>query len=209
MPVSFCINFYNSRHEEVQFIHLCRVIKSTGIIHFGILVSWTICLPMESIIAGRMWMMKILLIGFFCTISLKGAGGAELVIQIPDNLNQDNSTYRLDYWPPHGSPAPNTTIASRDIGHVIQFSRGLPGTKYEFWLYYSNSTNKDWLTWTASITTAPDPPSNLTVNVKNGKSALINFSPPTKGSFSSFKIKLLSLAENKPTRTINLTSASP
>lgn len=164
---------------------------------------------MESIIAGRMWMMKILLIGFFCTISLKGAGGAELVIQIPDNLNQDNSTYRLDYWPPHGSPAPNTTIASRDIGHVIQFSRGLPGTKYEFWLYYSNSTNKDWLTWTASITTAPDPPSNLTVNVKNGKSALINFSPPTKGSFSSFKIKLLSLAENKPTRTINLTSASP
>lgn len=79
--------------------------------------------------------------------------GADLVIRIPGNLSQDNSSYRLDYAPPHGIPPPNTTIASRDIGDVIQFSNGLPGTKYEFWLYYSNSSLHDWLTWTASITT--------------------------------------------------------
>ena len=81
-----------------------------------------------------------------------GARAADLVIQIPGNLSPDGS-YRLDYSPPHGSPPPNATIASRDIGDVIQFSQGLPGTKYEFWLYYSNSTVHDWLTWTASITT--------------------------------------------------------
>jgi cadherin 5 type 2 (VE-cadherin) len=77
---------------------------------------------------------------------------ADLAIQIPGNLNQDG-IYRLDYFPPHGVPSPNTTIASRDIGDVIEFSQGLPGTKYEFWLYYSNNTRRDWLTWTASITT--------------------------------------------------------
>lgn len=75
------------------------------------------------------------------------------MIRIPGNLSQDNSSYRLDYSPPHGVPPPNTTIPSRDIGDVIQFSKGLPGTKYEFWLYYSNSSLHDWLTWTASITT--------------------------------------------------------
>jgi hypothetical protein len=31
----------------------------------------------------------------------------------------------------------------------------MPGTKYDFWLYYSNSSISDWLAWTASITTAP------------------------------------------------------
>jgi hypothetical protein len=77
---------------------------------------------------------------------------ADLAIQIPGNLNQDG-IYRLDYSPPHGVPSPNTTIASRDIGDVIEFSQVLPGTKYDFWLYYSNNTRHDWLTWTASITT--------------------------------------------------------
>lgn len=79
--------------------------------------------------------------------------GADLVIEIPGNNGQDDSFYRLDYYPPHGYPAPNTTIASRDIGAEIQFSHGLPGTKYSFWLYYTNATHHDWLTWTVSITT--------------------------------------------------------
>lgn len=78
---------------------------------------------------------------------------ADLAIQIPDNLGHDNSTFRLDYSPPKGSPAPNTTIAAKDVGHTINFKNGLPGTKYDFLLYYSNSTLHDWLTWTASITT--------------------------------------------------------
>jgi cadherin 5 type 2 (VE-cadherin) len=78
---------------------------------------------------------------------------ADLVIEIPGNNGQDDSYYRLDYYPPYGHPAPNTTISSRDIGDEIQFSNGLPGTKYSFWLYYTNATHHDWLTWTVSITT--------------------------------------------------------
>ena len=54
---------------------------------------------------------------------------------------------------------------------MIAFSRGLPGTKYDFKLYYSNSSVADYLTWTASITTAPDPPSNLSIDVVDGKNA--------------------------------------
>ncbi|XP_034247190.1 tyrosine-protein phosphatase 10D isoform X1 [Thrips palmi] len=126
---------------------------------------------------------------------LAAAGAADLVIQIPGNLSPDGS-YRLDYSPPHGSPPPNATIASRDIGDVIQFSQGLPGTKYEFWLYYSNSTVHDWLTWTASITTAPDPPTNLSVNVRSGKVAQVSWSPPVIGQYTNFKIKVVNLSES-------------
>lgn len=77
---------------------------------------------------------------------------AELVIHIPGNLGQDGVVYRLDYYPPYGHPAPNTTIASKDIRDVIKFSQALPGTKYDFWLYYSNSTHNT-LTWTANFIT--------------------------------------------------------
>lgn len=68
-------------------------------------------------------------------------------------MSQGGSWYRLDYSPPIGYPRPNETIAATDLGKVIKFRDGLPGTKYEFWLYYSNGTLHDWLTWTASITT--------------------------------------------------------
>ena len=108
----------------------------------------------------------------------------------------DDSFYRLDYYPPIGNPAPNATIASRDVGDEIQFSNGLPGTRYNFWLYYTNSTHKDWLTWTVSITTAPDPPANLTVIPRSGKNVIINWSPPAQGNYSSFKLKILGLSDN-------------
>lgn len=114
---------------------------------------------------------------------------AELVIHIPGNLGQEGVVYRLDYYPPFGHPAPNTTIASKDIRDVIKFSQALPGTKYDFWLYYSNSTHNT-LTWTANFTTVPDPPSNLSVAVRNGKQAVISWSPPAHGSYSSFKLKI-------------------
>lgn len=78
---------------------------------------------------------------------------AELVIEIPGNLGQEDSSYRLDYYPPFGNPAPNTTIASKEIGDEIQFSNVLAGTKYNFWLYYTNSTHHNLLAWTVSITT--------------------------------------------------------
>ena len=44
-------------------------------------------------------------------------------------------------------------------------SRGLPGTRYDFTLYYTNSTILNFPAWKASITTAPDPPSNLNIEV--------------------------------------------
>nr|XP_040229845.2 tyrosine-protein phosphatase 10D isoform X2 [Anopheles coluzzii] len=122
--------------------------------------------------------------------------GADLVIEIPGNQGLDDSFYRLDYYPPIGNPAPNATIASRDVGDEIQFSNGLPGTRYNFWLYYTNSTHKDWLTWTVSITTAPDPPANLTVIPRSGKNVIINWSPPAQGNYSSFKLKILGLSDN-------------
>ena len=67
--------------------------------------------------------------------------------------------------PPAGSPAANSSFKPSEISDTIDFSRGLPGsfynfffqsvenflssgTKYDFWLYYSNSTISDWLTWT-------------------------------------------------------------
>jgi cadherin 5 type 2 (VE-cadherin) len=88
---------------------------------------------------------------------------ADLVIRIPHDLSQQDGFYRLDYKPTVGIPPANTTFRPAAISDVIEFSRGAPGTKYEFKLYYSNSSLADWLTWTASITTAPDPPSNLSI----------------------------------------------
>ena len=123
---------------------------------------------------------------------------ADLVIRIPGDLSQQDGFYRLDYNPPVGKlkglfcnyfcvcrinvnysydnfhagfPVANTTFRPLDISDVIAFSRGLPGTKYDFKLYYSNSSVADYLTWTASITTAPDPPSNLSIDVVDGKNA--------------------------------------
>lgn len=46
----------------------------------------------------------------------------------------------------------------------------------------------------------PDPPSNLSVTVRSGKTAIISWSPPLQGSYSSFKLKISALsntAENK------------
>lgn len=79
--------------------------------------------------------------------------GADIVIEIPGNLGQEDSSYRLDYYPPFGDPAPNTTIPSKEIGDEIQFSNVLAGTKYNFWLYYTNTTHHNLLAWTVSITT--------------------------------------------------------
>ncbi|KAH1027883.1 hypothetical protein HUJ05_001314 [Dendroctonus ponderosae] len=122
----------------------------------------------------------------------KVASAAELVIHIPGSLGQEGVVYRLDYYPPFGYPAPNTTIASKDIRDVIKFSQALPGTKYDFWLYYSNATHNT-LTWTANFTTVPDPPSGLSVFVKGGKQAFFSWSPPSQGSYTSFKLKINAL----------------
>ncbi|XP_030379316.1 tyrosine-protein phosphatase 10D [Scaptodrosophila lebanonensis] len=123
------------------------------------------------------------------------AQSADLVINVPNASSNDNAFYRIDYTPPFGYPEPNTTIPAREIGKDIKFSRALPGTEYNFWLYYTNSTHRDMPTWTVNITTAPDPPANLSVQLRSSKSAFITWKPPTTGRYSSFKIKVLGLTE--------------
>lgn len=80
---------------------------------------------------------------------------ADLVIEIPGSgAGEDGDSvsglYRLDYRPPEGTPAPNHTVPAR--ASTINF-QGLPGTKYHFMLYYSNSTFPDLLTWNQTIIT--------------------------------------------------------
>ena len=102
----------------------------------------------------------------------------------------------LSSRPPHGSPAANTTFTPQDIQDgTIDFTRGLPGTKYDFYLYYSNTSISDWLTWTASITTAPDPPREMSITVQTGEKAVVSWEPPQVGSHSGFKLKVIPLSE--------------
>lgn len=49
--------------------------------------------------------------------------------------------------------------------------------------------------WHNFVFIAPDPPSNLSVSVKSGKIALITWSPPSQGNFTSFKLKILGLSD--------------
>lgn len=145
-------------------------------------------------------MNKLCVLFVLCGLGGQGVGAADLVIRIPGDLSQQDGYYRLDYRPPAGSPAANTTFKPSDISDTIDFSRGLPGTKYDFWLYYSNTTIADWLTWTASITTAPDPPTNLEIDVQSGEKAVVSWEPPLVGRHSGFKLKVIPLSE--PAATI-------
>lgn len=80
--------------------------------------------------------------------------GAKLVIHIPNSRVRDqDGSYRLDYWPPQGSPPPNSSFTPADVATGVELTRALPGTKYEFHFYYTNDTINDWPTWTANITT--------------------------------------------------------
>ncbi|ALC49140.1 Ptp4E [Drosophila busckii] len=123
------------------------------------------------------------------------AAGADLVINVPNVSSNDNAFYRIDYSPPYGYPEPNTTIPASELGQDIQLSRVLPGSEYNFWLYYTNSTHRELLTWTVNITTAPDPPDNLNVQLRSSKSANITWRPPGQGNYSGFKIRILGLTE--------------
>ena len=39
----------------------------------------------------------------------------------------------------------------------------------------------------------PDPPSNLSINIRSGKSAIVSWNPPARGGYSNFKLKINSL----------------
>lgn len=132
----------------------------------------------------------------------------EFVIQIPEHSNNENGVYKLDYSPPKGSPPPNSSISAKDIKDIIHFSHALPGTKYDFTLYFSNSTVVDLPAWQGFIYTPPDPPTNLTVVIRGGKTAHISWNPPLTGEFSGFKMKVISLSEAAPVRTITLSEYS-
>ncbi|XP_073967535.1 uncharacterized protein [Choristoneura fumiferana] len=110
--------------------------------------------------------------------------------------------YRLDYRPPHGSPAPNFTVPAR--ASTINF-QGLPGTKYHFMLYYSNATFADLLTWNQTIITAPEPPTNLTVALARNKQATIAWAPPAHGDYTGFRFKVIPLTERAEGGARNIT----
>ena len=73
-------------------------------------------------------------------------------------------------------------------------NRGLPGTRYDFTLYYTNSTILDFPALKASIITAPDAPTNLSITVEDGEVATVNWDPPAVGQHSAFKLKLIPLS---------------
>ncbi|XP_073967292.1 tyrosine-protein phosphatase 10D-like [Choristoneura fumiferana] len=141
---------------------------------------------------------------------LAGAWGcgrcADLVIEIPGSGAGGGGggagQYRLDYRPPHGSPAPNFTVPAR--ASTINF-QGLPGTKYHFMLYYSNATFADLLTWNQTIITAPEPPTNLTVALARNKQATIAWAPPAHGDYTGFRFKVIPLTERAEGGARNIT----
>lgn len=114
---------------------------------------------------------------------------AHIAISIPENLREKASSYRLDYSPGIGSPPPNTIMNVAEIPDVIMVDDALPGMKYEFRLFY-NDGPRNRIAWADQITTAPDPPTNLTVMVEDGVVATATWTPPAAGNYSKFKLKL-------------------
>ncbi|CAG0924082.1 unnamed protein product [Notodromas monacha] len=134
-------------------------------------------------------------IALFCLTGVKFVSTADVVIQIPWDVGIQDGFYRLSYSPPQGKPASNTTFRPQDIAKGIELTDALPGTEYNFSLHYSNATIVDWLAWTASITTVPDPPSNVSIGVRSGRISLVSWNPPALGGYSAFKLKVVPLSE--------------
>ncbi|CAG0882993.1 unnamed protein product [Cyprideis torosa] len=146
---------------------------------------------------------KLFLLLLFCYVwalllSFKVTEGAEGVIKIPWEIGGDeDGVYRLSYEPPQGLPPSNSTFRASDIAKGIELTQALPSTEYNIGVFYTNETLRDWLMWTATITTAPDPPRNLSVNVRSGRAVQVAWSPPLLGNFSAFKLKVVPLSEQE------------
>ena len=69
--------------------------------------------------------MKFLILLLCCFMHMTHS--ADLVIRIPGDLSHQDGFYRLDYTPPVGFPAANTTFPPQAISDKMEFSRGLPG----------------------------------------------------------------------------------
>ena len=105
--------------------------------------------------------------------------------------------FNVFFRPPFGLPAANTTLRPRDISdkNEITFTRTLPGTKYTFSLFYSNRSVTNFQTWKGTITTTPDPPTKLSIDVQSRKVAVVRWDPPKYGGFSGYKLKVIPLTE--------------
>lgn len=47
----------------------------------------------------------------------------------------------------------------------------------------------------------PDPPSNLTVSVRNGKTAVVYWAPPAEGNYSGFRLRVQSFSDTGNPKT--------
>lgn len=81
------------------------------------------------------------------------------------------------------------------------FVKGSKLEKKKLWKYQTHAQS---LFFCFCLTLAPDPPSNLSVSVRSGKSAVISLSPPPKGNYSSFKLRVSAFSDEKWHNCINL-----
>ena len=98
-----------------------------------------------------------------------------MALRWPQQLTRENGVFRLGYRPPTGFPAPNVLIPS-NISE-IEF-QGLPGTKYDFQLYYSNLSISDKLTWATSLTMPGQAPKNIHRGEDSSDSNSVSISVP-------------------------------
>lgn len=73
----------------------------------------------------------------------------------------------------------------------------------KFSLFLSNQKKIPKLNF--NFVLVPDPPSGLSVQVRNGKSAIISWNPPAHGSFTSFKLKINPLVHIPDPKTQSFT----
>lgn len=118
-----------------------------------------------------------------------------ITLQLPQEvLNIVDTPLHLDYTPPHGSPSPNLTFFTAEMKDGVVIKDVLPGTEYTFHLFYTNISS--YRVWTTSISTEPDPPINMSVDVQDGKVVELFWDPPQKGNYTGFRLKIIPLSEN-------------
>jgi len=129
-------------------------------------------------------------------------GATTLSVQLPVELTQvppGGGSYRLDYWPTKGVPPPNATLLPAELLEPVELRGTEPGTDYRLRLLFWNSTVSAWPSWTATVPTAPEPPTNLSLRVK--KVAQVSWNPPANGGVTGYKIKLHTLSESPTSAT--------
>lgn len=138
---------------------------------------------------------KCLGLAVLISLLVTGALSTDLVVQIPFEVENQLASYRLDYWPPQGFPAPNSTFTPSQIGRGVTLTKVLPGAEYDVSLFLTNDSYSDWPAWSETLETQPEPPENLTISVRSGKFVQVFWAPPRKGGVTGYKLKVLSYSE--------------